>query len=112
MDTTWADSLMRMPPVVPLLPPPGDTTARPDSVTAPRVPTGFTVSFAALLDQKKARDMAEAIRVDGRTAHVVPAVREGATIFRVVLGPYSTRADAERAGKTSGRPYWVYEGPP
>ena len=112
MDTTWADSLMRMPPVVPLLPPTGDTTSTRDSAAAPRGPTGFTVSFAALLDQTKAREMADAIRVDGRTAHVVPAVREGVTIFRVVLGPYSTRADADRAGRTSGRPYWVYEGPP
>lgn len=112
MDTTWADSLMRMPPVTPILPPAGDTTARRDSAAAPRTPTGFTVSFAALLDQKKAREMADGIRVDGRTAHIVPAVREGTTIFRVVLGPYSTRADAERAGRASGRPYWVYEGPP
>ena len=113
MDTTWADSLMRMPPVTPLLPPAGDSAPRRDSAAvAPRPPTGFTVSFAALLDQKKAREMADAIRVEGRAAHVVPAVREGVTIFRVVLGPYSTRADAERAGRTSGRPYWVYEGPP
>ena len=110
MDTTWADSLMRMPPVVPLLPPAAGDTATADST--PRAVTGFTVSFAALLDQTKAREMADAIRVDGRTAHVVPAVREGVTIFRVVLGPYSARADAERAGRTSGRPYWVYEGPP
>ena len=112
MDTTWADSLMRMPPVTPILPPAGDTAQRRDSTAVSRAPTGFTVSFAALLDQQKAREMAEGIRVDGRTAHVVPAVREGVTIFRVVLGPYSSRPDAERAGRASGRPYWVYEGPP
>ncbi len=108
MDTTWADSVMRMPPVA--APPP----AMADSGLLPpaRGLTGFTVSFAALLDQAKAREMANGIRVDGRVAHIVPAVREGTTIFRVVLGPYSTRADAERAGRTSGRPYWVYEGPP
>ena len=110
MDTTWADSLMRMPPVTPLLPPADTAAAAP--AAAPRSITGFTVSFAALLDQGKAREMAGAIRVDGKSAHVVPAVREGVTIFRVVLGPYSTRAEAERAGRTSGRPYWVYEGPP
>jgi hypothetical protein len=106
MDTTWADSLMRMPPVTPLIPG-ADTTAP----TTPTL-TGFTVSFAALLDQRRAQEMASSITVDGRTAHLVPAVRQGVTVFRVVLGPYSSRADAERAGKASGRQYWVYEGPP
>ena len=109
IDTAWGDSLMRMPPVTPLLPPTGDTAAQ---TSRPAGITGFTVSFAALLDQRRAQEMASAIKVDGRTAHLVPAVREGVTIFRVVLGPYSSRADAERAGKASGRQYWVYEGPP
>ena len=113
-DTAWGDSLMRLPPVPAggggLLPPTSDSAA-PAAPAAPRV-TGFTVSFAALLDQKKAREMADGIRVDGRQGHVVPAIREGTTIYRVVLGPYSTRADADRAGRASGRPYWVYEGPP
>ena len=107
MDTTWADSLMRMPPVTPLIPGGTDTTAP----TTPAL-TGFTVSFAALLDQQRAQEMASSIKVDGRSAHLVPAVRQGVTVFRVVLGPYSSRADAERAGKASGRQYWVYEGPP
>ena len=107
-DTAWADSLLRMPPVTPLLPPTSDSAA---PATAPAV-TGFTVSFAALLDQRKAQEMAATIRVDGRAAHLVPSVRQGVTVFRVVLGPYATRADADRAGKSSGRQYWVYEGPP
>lgn len=111
MDTTWADSVMRIP-----APPARAATIDSTNATGggllPPGPTGFTVSFATLLDQTKARAMAEGIRVDGRTAHVVPAVREGTTIFRVVLGPYASRADAERAGRASGRPYWVYEGPP
>jgi hypothetical protein len=109
MDTTWADSLMRMPPVTPLLPPTGDTTSTP---AGPPAVTGFTVSFAALLDQARAQQMANEIKVDGRNAHIVPAVRQGITVFRVVLGPYTSRADADRAGKASGRQYWVYEGPP
>jgi hypothetical protein len=109
MDTAWADSLMRMPPVTPILPPTGDSAA---PVTGTPPLSGFTVSFAALLDQGRAQEMASAIKVDGRTAHLVPAVRQGVTVFRVVLGPYSSRAEAERAGKSSGRQYWVYEGPP
>jgi hypothetical protein len=113
MDTTWADSLMRMPPVQePLLPPPADSLAPPAQQQPPAALTGFTVSFAALLDQRRAQEMAATIKVDGRTAHLVPSVRQGVTVFRVVLGPYSSRAEAERAGKSSGRQYWVYEGPP
>jgi hypothetical protein len=108
-DTTWADSLLRMPPVTPILPPPD--SAAPGTPPPPAV-TGFTVSFAALLDQRKAQEMATTIKVDGRTAHLVPSVRQGVTVFRVVLGPYSSRGEAERAGKSSGRQYWVYEGPP
>jgi hypothetical protein len=107
IDSAWADSLLRMPPVEPIVPS-TDTTAP----ATPRPLTGFTVSFAALLDQRRAQELATSITVEGRSAHIVPAVRQGVTVFRVVLGPYSTRADADRAGKASGRPYWVYEGPP
>ncbi len=109
MDTTWADSLMRMPPVTPLLPPTDDTGG---SERRPPALSGFTVSFAALLDRARAQEMSTSIRVEGRSAHIVPAVRQGVTVFRVVLGPYSSRAEAEAAGRASGRPYWVYEGPP
>ena len=28
--------------------------------------------------------------------------------FRVVLGPYNTREQAEGIGKKLGRPYWIY----
>jgi cell division protein FtsN len=36
----------------------------------------------------------------------------GTILYRVVLGPYGSEAEAERAGKQSGRDYWVYEGEP
>jgi hypothetical protein len=99
-----------------------DSTARPDSGapppanpdTAARRPTtaGWTVSFAALLVPDRARELASQIHVGGETARVITAMREGSTIYRVVLGPYATRDEAERVGRESRNSYWVYEGNP
>ena len=86
-------------------PPPRDTAVR-------RPPAGFTVSFAALLVADKARDLAASIRVGSENARVVTAVRDGSTIYRVVLGPYPTRDEAERIGRESKQSYWIYEGGP
>jgi hypothetical protein len=86
-----------------------DTTSVPaDSVA----PSGFIVSFAAFLAEDRARDLASKIRVGGESARVVTTLREGSTIYRVILGPYLTRDEAERAGRDSGHSYWVYEGLP
>ncbi|HEX3866508.1 MAG TPA: SPOR domain-containing protein [Gemmatimonadaceae bacterium] len=101
-----------------------DTTSR--SVASPRADTvaaraappidstklGFTVSFAALLDESKARDAAAKITVDGQTARVAKTMTDGTPVYRVVLGPYSTRDDADRIGRESGASYYVYAGPP
>ncbi len=72
----------------------------------------WTVSFATLLSEERARDMATRIRVDGRVARVIAGNRDGIAIWRVVLGPYDTRDEAERAGMASRLPYWVFEGAP
>ena len=47
-----------------------------------------------------------------KNARVVTAVRDGSTIYRVVLGPYATREQAERIGRESKQSYWIYEGGP
>ncbi|MFL5617905.1 MAG: SPOR domain-containing protein [Gemmatimonadaceae bacterium] len=86
-------------------PPPRDTAVR-------RPPAGYTVSFAALLVGDKARELAASIRVGSENARVVTAVRDGSTIYRVVLGPYATREQAERVGRESKQSYWIYEGGP
>jgi cell division septation protein DedD len=70
------------------------------------------LSFAALLSEDRANTMAAAIKVDGHPVRVVPGVREGTPIYRIVYGPFPTRDDADRAGRRSGLPYWVYEGAP
>ncbi|HUR00428.1 MAG TPA: SPOR domain-containing protein [Gemmatimonadaceae bacterium] len=76
------------------------------------VSAGFTVSFAALLSEEKARDLASAIMVNGTPAHVVASSTAGSSIFRVVMGPYPTRDEADKIGKASRREYWIYEGSP
>jgi cell division septation protein DedD len=78
----------------------------------PPTAEGFTVSFAAVLSESRAREVAERVQVDGRAARVVASDRDGVTIWRVVLGPYPTREEADRVGRRSGVAYWVFEGLP
>jgi hypothetical protein len=73
---------------------------------------GFIVSFAAFLAQDRAQDLASRIRVGDENAHVITSSLGGTTVYRVVLGPFVSREDAERAGRDSGHSYWVYEGLP
>jgi hypothetical protein len=98
-------------------PKPIDTAAAPVTPpvtrdTATHRPTGYTVSFAALLVADKARELAAQIKVGNENARVVTAMRDGSTIYRVVLGPYPTREEAERIGRESKQSFWVYEGGP
>jgi cell division protein FtsN len=50
--------------------------------------------------------------VNGESPRITTADRSGKTVYRVVLGPYPTRADAERVGKSSGQSFWIFEGAP
>ena len=93
-------------------PPAPPVAPAPPRDTAPRRGQGFTVSFAALMAPDKARDLAGTIHVGSETARVVTSVRDGATIYRVVLGPYPTKEEAERVGRDSKLSFWVYEGGP
>ena len=97
------------------------STARPtggrsrDSSTSSRDTAGppvFTVQFAAALTERLARDAAATIKVEGMTPRISTTTRAGRTIFRVTLGPFATRAEAERIGKVSGATYWIFEGAP
>jgi hypothetical protein len=88
--------------------------ARPDSagMAGTAAPGQFTVSFAAILDEAQARSLAARIRVDGQSPRITSSERAGKTLYRVVLGPFSSRADAERVGRASGQSYWIFEGAP
>lgn len=88
--------------------PPASSTP---NAPAPRI-NGYVVSFATLLSEDGARTEAARISADGEHARVVPSTVGGRTVYRVVLGPYGTRADAERVGKRAGHAYWIYEGVP
>lgn len=96
-------------------PAPADSTKaapqpRDTAVAAPKpTPRGFVVQFAALLSESAARARAAQIRSGGLSARVEPSQRDGVTIYRVILGPYPTRDDADRAGRASGQSYWVYQ---
>jgi cell division septation protein DedD len=95
------------------LPPPPvvrDTTRAAATAAAPQ--TGFTVSFAALLSEEKAQQIASTITVNGNAAHVVSTTTAGSPIFRVVMGPYPTRDEANKIGRAAKHEYWIYEGSP
>jgi cell division protein FtsN len=70
---------------------------------------GYVVSFAAVLSQQKANETASAIVVNGVHPRVVSSQSGSTTLYRVVLGPYSTREEADRVGRDSKRQYWIYE---
>jgi hypothetical protein len=90
-----------------------DSTAKPAApAPADSAKIGFTVSFAVLLDEARARDEASKISVNGQAARVVTGVTAGTAVFRVVLGPYSTREEADRAGRAANHTYTVYAGTP
>jgi hypothetical protein len=91
----------------------------PDTSTASRPPPspdsaklGFTVSFAALLDENRAKEQAAKIVVGGQSARVLTSVTDGTAVYRVILGPYATREEADRVGRASGQSYYVYAGSP
>ena len=96
----------------PAAPSRADTAANRAAPGPPPAATGFTVSFAALLSEAKARDLVNQISVGGQHPRIVTSVRDGTTIYRVILGPFPTRDAADRAGRQSGQSYWVYEGAP
>jgi DNA-binding beta-propeller fold protein YncE len=91
----------------PRVAPPRPAAPAPDSVKV-----GFSVSFAALLNEAKARELAAKITVDGQTARVVTNLTDGTAVYRVVLGPFATRDAADRVGRASGQTYYVFAGAP
>lgn len=96
----------------PVVAAPAETTAAHPSPAVDSSISGFTVSFAALLDEAKAREQASKVSVQGQTARVITSVTSGTAIYRVVLGPYRTRAEADAVGRASGLSYVVYPGTP
>jgi cell division protein FtsN len=67
------------------------------------------VSFAAVLSEARATEVAAGISVNGVRPRVAATPSGSTTIYRVVLGPYATREEADRVGREARRQYWVYE---
>lgn len=85
------------------------TMIEPPAVIQPPRAAGYMVSFAAVLSEQRARETAAEISINGMRPRVIPTQSGSTTIYRVVLGPYGTREEAERVGRDSRRQYWVYE---
>jgi len=77
---------------------------------SPVKPMGFTVSFFALLSEQRAQSEAAKIQVEGEVAHVETVMRSGMPVYRVLLGPFATCAEAQRAARASGKAVWIPEG--
>jgi len=95
------------------IPSPPLRDASPSMVPTPRelTPAGgaYMVSFAAVLSEQKATESAQGIVVNGVKPRVVRTQSGSTTIYRVVLGPYATREEADRVGRDSRRQYWIYQ---
>lgn len=109
-----SDSLAITPTPVPV----DSTPSRPQvvpadtSIRTPPVSKVWSVQVAAVLSEDRAREIASTIRVDGVQPRVTVSSVDGARVYRVVMGPFSTREEADRVGRQSGRDYWVFEGVP
>lgn len=93
-------------------PPPPETTAVAPPPVVDTAPKQFTVSFGVFLDEPRAREEAAKISVNGQTARVVTSMTAGTAVFRVILGPFPTHDEADRAGRAANRQYVVNTGPP
>ena len=70
---------------------------------------GWILSFAAVLSSERAQGLVDEISVNGERPRVSVSTADGTTVYRVIMGPFGSRDEAERAGRASGHTFWVYE---
>ena len=81
----------------------------PPPASLPAHQSGYMISFATVLTEQKANELVASIVVNGNRPRVLPAQSGSTTIYRVVLGPFGTREEADRVGRDSKRQYWVFQ---
>jgi cell division septation protein DedD len=84
------------------LPPPAAPSAEePETATAPapvhNVRKPFNIEIQAAMDATSAGQMLKRLQALGYQPHVVPTQLNGATWYKVEVGPYATQADAATA---------------
>jgi hypothetical protein len=93
---------------LPAEPAPPDPTPQ----AAPAHAPVWYVSLASHATEVAARAEAERVVIGGVPAMVQRGDAGGRVVFRVVVGPYTTRGAAEGAGAASGRSHWVFSSTP
>jgi hypothetical protein len=77
-----------------------------DSATGP-----LYVQVSVSQNETWSTEMAQQLSRAGLVARVLPP-RTSDDGYRVVLGPYTSREQAEIIGRKLGRPFWIYQPPP
>ena len=85
------------------------TTAQPADTAGPEGPMYVQVSTSQ--NEAWSSEMAKQLTGAGLAARVLEP-RNPDEGYRVVLGPYPTRAQAEAIGRKLGRPFWIYQPTP
>jgi len=85
-----------------------DSSAPAASDSAGAAPTTVYLQVSSSQNPAWARDLAGQLRDAGLPASVLePSAPEDG--YRVVLGPYASRDEAEAAGRKLGRPFFIYQ---
>lgn len=134
-DTTLAEDLERPrgvdepatppPSTPPPSPPPPTVSTPPPSTPPPSTPppstpppqaaaeptTGFIIQVFSSHDEAQARRVLRQLRTGGHTAYLSPRQVDGRTMFRVRIGPFDQRSEADRIAPDIVRRYrletWV-----
>ena len=71
--------------------------------------TGQTmfVQVSSTSNPQWAEDLARDLRLAGMKASVLPPQQQD-EMYRVVIGPYGSRDEAEAIGRKLGMPYWIF----
>ena len=94
--------------------PRGAGASRPEAAVAAADSMGaegpLYVQVSVSRNQAWSTEMAAQLERAGLAARVLPPpVDRSHEGYRVVLGPYATRSQAEAIGRKLGRPYWIYQ---